>query len=116
MLEDLGHTTFEAFSGKQALEILQREDAVDLVITDQAMPHMTGTQLAKVIKQEWPDLSVMLATGYAEIKPEDDIGLPKLSKPFLQGELAAALARLYPSPRQDDDRVVLLHARSGPPA
>jgi PAS domain S-box-containing protein len=116
MLEDLGHTVFEAFSGKQALEILQREDSVDLVITDQAMPHMTGTQLAKAIKQEWPNVSVLLATGYAEIKPEDDIGLPKLSKPFLQGELAATLARLYPTPRQDGDRVVPLHAQSGPPA
>jgi PAS domain S-box-containing protein len=94
MLEDLGHTVFEAFSGKQALEILQREDAVDLVITDQGMPHMTGMQLAKAIKQEWPDMSVLLATGYAEIKPDDDTGLPKLSKPFLQCELAAALARL----------------------
>jgi len=116
MLEDLGHTAFEAFSGKQALEILQRENSVDLVITDQAMPQMTGTQLAKAIKQEWPDVSVLLATGYAEIKPEDDTGLPKLSKPFLQGELAVALARLYPTPRQDNDRVVPLHTRSGPPA
>jgi len=116
MLEDLGHTAFEAFSGKQALEILQREDAVDLVITDQSMPHMTGTQLAKAIKQQWPDVPVLLATGYAEIKPEDETGLPKLSKPFLQGELAAALARLYPTPRQDGDRVVPLHARSRPPA
>ena len=115
MLEDLGHTVFEAFSGKAALEILRREDSIDLVITDQAMPHMTGTQLAKAIKQEWPDVSVLLATGYAEIKPEDDIGLPKLSKPFLQGELAAALARIDPTPRQDDDRVVPLHARSGRP-
>ena len=115
MLEDLGHTVFEAFSGKAALEILRREDSIDLVITDQAMPHMTGTQLAKAIKQEWPDVSVLLATGYAEIKPEDDTGLPKLSKPFLQGELAAALARIYPTPRQDDDRVVPLHARSGRP-
>lgn len=116
MLEDLGHTVFGVFSGKQALEILQREDGVDLVITDQAMPHMSGTQLAKAIKQEWPDVSVLLATGYAEIKPEDDTGLPKLSKPFMQGELAAALARLYPTPRQDNDRVVPLHTRSGPPA
>ena len=116
MLEDLGHTAFEAFSGKQALEILQREDSIDLIITDQAMSHMTGTQLVKAIKQEWPDVCVLLATGYAEIKSEDDTGLPKLSKPFLEGELAAALARLYPTPRQDGDRVVPLRTRSGPPA
>ena len=43
MLEDLGHSVFEAYSGREALEILRREDSVDLVITDQAMPQMTGT-------------------------------------------------------------------------
>jgi PAS domain S-box-containing protein len=105
MLEDLGHTVFEACSAKEALEILQREDSVDLIITDQAMPQMTGTQLAKAIKQEWPDMPILLATGYAEIRPEDDAGLPKLSKPFLQDELAAALARLYPTPHQNDARI-----------
>jgi PAS domain S-box-containing protein len=94
MLEDLGHTAIEAFSGKEALEILRREDGVDLVITDQAMPHMSGTQLARAIEQEWPDMPVMLATGYAEIAPQDEIGLAKLSKPFLQNELASALTRM----------------------
>jgi CheY-like chemotaxis protein len=66
---------------------------------------MTGTQLAKAIKQEWPNMPILLATGYAEIRPEDDAGLPKLSKPFLQDELAAALARLYPTPHQNDARI-----------
>ena len=112
MLEDLGHTVFEAFSGKEALEILQREDAVDLVITDQAMPQMTGTQLAKAIKQEWPDMSILLATGYAEIRPEDDTGLPKLSKPFLQGELAAAIAPLSRRPQRRPGRAIPRQVRS----
>ena len=58
-----------ASSGKEALEILRREAAVDLVITDQAMPQMTGVQLAEAIQEEWPDLPVMLATGYAELEP-----------------------------------------------
>ena len=50
MLEDLGHTAFAAYSGKEALEILRREGKdVDLIITDQAMPQMTGTQLADAV-------------------------------------------------------------------
>jgi CheY-like chemotaxis protein len=69
MLEDLGHTVFEACSGKEALDILRREDSIDLVVTDQAMPKMTGTELAKVIRNEWPDIPVLLATGYADIAP-----------------------------------------------
>ena len=115
MLEDLGHIAFEAYSGREALEILQREDSVDLVITDQAMPQMSGTQLAKAIKHEWPDIPVLLATGYADRVPGDDIGLPKLTKPFLQRDLAHAIVRVNPA-RRKGDRVVPLRTRSGPTA
>lgn len=47
----------------------------------------------------------MLATGYAELKPEEEMGLPKLSKPFFQTDLAAALAGIN-SKRRSTDRVV----------
>jgi CheY-like chemotaxis protein len=56
---------------------IMREDSVELVVTDQAMPKMTGTELAKVIKREWI-IPVLLATGYADRVRSDDIGLPKL--------------------------------------
>ena len=111
MLEDLGHTVFEAYSGYEALEILKREDGIDLVVTDQAMPKMTGTELAKIIKREWPDIPVLLATGYADRVRGDDIGLPKLTKPYMQRELAEAIVRMNP-PRRKGDRVVRL--RNGP--
>ena len=97
MLEDLGHVVLQAYSGAEALDILRREGSVDLVITDQAMPKMTGTQLAKAIRKEWPELQVVLATGYAEMKPEEEIGLLKLSKPFFERDLAAALTKIKPS-------------------
>jgi PAS domain S-box-containing protein len=113
MLEDLGHTVFEAYSGKEALEILRREDSIDLVVTDQAMPKMTGTELAKVIRSEWPDIPVLLATGYADMTQRDEIGLPKLTKPYLQHNLAAAILRMNP-PRRRPDRVVSLRTQSGP--
>lgn len=107
MLEDLGHTVFEAYSGNEALEILRREDSVDLVVTDQAMPKMTGIELAKVTRREWPDIPVLLATGYADRVRDDDIGLPKVTKPYMQRELADAIARMNP-PRRKVDRVVPL--------
>ena len=113
MLEDLGHTVFEAYSGKEALEILRREDSIDLVVTDQAMPKMTGTELAKVIRSEWPDIPVLLATGYADMTQRDEIGLPKLTKPYLQHNLAAAILRMNP-PRRKPDRVVSLRTQSNP--
>ena len=91
MLQDMGHTVFEATSGNQALEILRREPSVDLVITDHAMPRMTGAQLAAAIKAERPGLPVILATGYAELPPGVDANLPKLGKPFRQQELMQAV-------------------------
>jgi PAS domain S-box-containing protein len=90
ILEDLGHRVFEAMSGAQALAILRREKAIELVITDQAMPHMTGAELALAIKAERPDLPIILVTGYAELAGAD-LALPKLSKPFRQEDLAQAL-------------------------
>ena len=114
MLEDLGHTAFEAYSAKEALEILRREDSVDLVITDQAMPKMSGTQLAQAIKGEWPDIPVLLATGYADRVPGEELGLPKLAKPYLQRDLAEALVRTN-AQRRKGKRVVPLR-RPGPAA
>jgi PAS domain S-box-containing protein len=112
MLEDLGHTVHEASSGKEALEILRREDSIDLVVTDQAMPKMTGTELAKAIRSEWPDIPVLLASGYADLDQRDDIGLPRLAKPYLQRDLATAILGVNP-PRRKPDPVVLLHTKSG---
>jgi CheY-like chemotaxis protein len=91
MLEDLGHTVFEAKSGQEALRIL-RERGVDLVITDHAMPQMTGAQLAEAIKAEWPRMPVIMATGYAEL-PSNAADLPRLAKPFTQAAIAAAVGR-----------------------
>ena len=113
MLEDLGHTVFAAYSGEEALAILRREDSVDLVVTDQAMPNMSGTDLAKTIIGEWPDIPVLLATGYVDRVAGEDTGLPKLTKPFLQRDLADAMARMN-VPRRNGDQVVPLRPRSTP--
>ncbi|MGA9455172.1 MAG: PAS domain S-box protein [Pseudolabrys sp.] len=113
-LEDLGHTVFEAYSAKEALEILRREDSVDLIVADHAMPKMTGTELAKVVRSEWPDIPVLLATGYADRVPGDDIDLPKVTKPFMERDLRAAIERMNP-PRRKPERVVPLRPRVSPP-
>ena len=93
MLEDLGHQVTEAYSGPQALKEME-QGGFDLVITDHAMPQMTGAQLAREIRTRWPDLPVVLATGYAELPPGGDDSLPRLSKPFSQKDLEKALAAL----------------------
>lgn len=91
MLEDLGHDVTEAYSARAALEALERTP-YDLVITDHAMPQMTGSQLAVEIARRWPKTRVVLATGYAELPSGDDPGLPRLSKPFMQTDLSGVVA------------------------
>jgi DNA-binding NarL/FixJ family response regulator len=63
MLEELGHTVFAAASGPRALEILRHEDSIDLLITDQAMPGMTGSELAATIRTESPTCPSCLAAA-----------------------------------------------------
>jgi CheY-like chemotaxis protein len=91
MLEDLGHTVREANSGEEALKILAQGTKIDLVVTDQAMPRMTGVQLAEAIQAGRPGLPIILATGYAELPIGIGSTLPRLSKPFTQEQLANAL-------------------------
>jgi PAS domain S-box-containing protein len=92
MLEDLGHQVLEAASGKEALEIFQQHEHIDLLIVDQAMPRMTGTQLIEKIRETRPKLPIILATGYAELPPDAPENLLRLSKPFSQAELAKMVA------------------------
>jgi PAS domain S-box-containing protein len=92
MLEELGHRVLEASSGREALEYLSRAQSVDVVITDYAMPGMTGLQLAETIKQRWPHLPVILASGYTDLPLHQELNLVRLSKPFGQDRLARAIA------------------------
>ncbi len=94
MLEDLGHSATEVASADAALQLLRSAAAVDLVITDQAMPGMTGIELAACIRHSWPQLPVAITSGYLELPPDGDLALPRLSKPYRQADLAALVARL----------------------
>jgi signal transduction histidine kinase len=94
MLEDLGHVAIEVPSGAAALLALGAERGIELVITDHAMPGMTGVELVSRIRGNWPEMPVIIATGYAELVGDTDLGLPRLSKPYRQQELAALVARL----------------------
>jgi CheY-like chemotaxis protein len=93
MLEDFGHTVIDAASGVAALEIIRKTAHVDLVVTDQAMPQMTGMQLAAAIKVDWPNLPILLMSGYAELPSKASFEVPKLAKPFSLDDLQDAVAR-----------------------
>jgi PAS domain S-box-containing protein len=97
MLEDFGHKVIEASSGAQALELIRANPNVDLVITDQAMPQMSGMQLIAAIQVEWPQIPVLLVSGYAELPTNPKFAVPKLAKPFTLDDLRDAVTKIVHS-------------------
>ncbi|MBX9595206.1 MAG: response regulator [Roseomonas sp.] len=94
MLEDLGHAALVAGSAREAIDILDRDDAIDLVLTDYAMPDMNGLDLAGQLRRDRPALKVALATGHAELPATETAWLPRINKPYGQQDLARLVARL----------------------
>ena len=97
MVEELGCEVIEAGSAEEALDILTQQ-SVDLVLTDHAMPHMTGEQLAELIQHRYPALPVIIATGYADKLAGRAGNVAKLSKPFSMDALTEKIASVMSQP------------------
>lgn len=93
LLEDLGHDVYEASSGEEALMRFAEHPDIDLLITDQAMPNMTGAKLAETLRAARPNLPIIIASGYGELPEGAPTSLVRLGKPFSQTLLAEALAK-----------------------
>ncbi|MFL6765266.1 MAG: response regulator [Sphingomicrobium sp.] len=96
VLKDQGHDVVEANDGRHALELLRRRDCdFDLLITDYAMPHLSGAGLVREVRLLCPAVPALLITGYAETEMIRDLpsGVETLLKPFTPSVLHAAIAR-----------------------
>ena len=91
VLTDMGHHVLQAESGIAALRLLETHE-VDLLLTDYAMPRMSGAELVDRALQDNSDLRVIVASGYADLPEGRELDVPRLSKPFSDGELAKAIA------------------------
>jgi DNA-binding response OmpR family regulator len=98
-LELEGYQIREASDGQEAVELLEgREDTVDLIITDLAMPQLNGRELAEWVGRRRPGLPVLFISGYTDdemvrrglIEPNK----PFMSKPFTPELLAAKVRAL----------------------
>jgi CheY-like chemotaxis protein len=102
MLEDLGHKVTETHSGRRALEVLESGQPVDVLVTDQAMPGMTGVELAAAVREKCPELPILLVSGYADLPANKLSRWPRLAKPFQQAQLQTAIDTLLKDSAQPD--------------
>jgi PAS domain S-box-containing protein len=96
LFEEAGYTVTTATNAEEALALLRNGAKVDLVFSDIMMPGgMSGADLARVVRREFPGIFVLLATGYADAASAVVQEFPLISKPYgremLMGTLAAIL-------------------------
>lgn len=95
MLSDHGYRVTACSSGMEALEVVTRGDSFDLLLTDLAMPGMSGKELAGRLRRLRPDLAVLFVSGYPDrILGHEAEGVELLAKPFVTNELLERVRRI----------------------
>ncbi|HEX9933433.1 MAG TPA: response regulator [Allosphingosinicella sp.] len=112
ILEELGFEVLAAASAREALRLLEC-GAFDLLITDILMPEATGVELARQVREKWPQLPILFASGYADVKTfgeelEDET---VLRKPFRIAEVAARIAEMLEKKGESGANVVEFRRR-----
>jgi PAS domain S-box-containing protein len=93
MLHDLGYRTTWVTNAREALERLQEERSFDVVFSDVVMPGVSGVELAQSIRSHYPDLPVVLTSGYSHVLAEEGRhGFALLAKPYSAESLARTLS------------------------
>ena len=100
ILEDLGYVTEWSANAEEALVRLgDGGGGFDVVFSDVVMPGMGGVALAETLRERFPALPVVLASGYSHVLArEDDHGFNLLHKPFSAEQLARILQRVMARP------------------
>lgn len=102
LLKMSGHAVVSAASGLDALSKLDEETHVDLVIMDQNMPHMSGTETIEKIRERGLAVPIMVSSGDPDLKEMERLrqeGIAMLAKPFLMDDLLDRLAGIVPQRR-----------------
>ncbi len=98
VIEELGYRGLDAPDARQAIEILQSDPRIRLLVTDVGLPNMNGRQLAEIAQRMRPDLKVLFVTGYAAnaaVRSEFlDPGMEMLTKPFSLSALGTKIQEL----------------------
>jgi signal transduction histidine kinase len=94
MLRDVGYVVVEAASASQALTRLRSGEQIEVLVTDHLMPGMTGAALIAELRAAGNAIPALLITGYASVGSDLPAGVPRLSKPFRQADLATKVDEL----------------------
>lgn len=90
------YRVLKALSAQEALEIMKKED-IHIVLTDLMMPEMDGLELMQAVKKEYPDLPIIMITGYATINTALQAmqlgAFDYVAKPFTKAELRGVVQR-----------------------
>jgi DNA-binding NtrC family response regulator len=111
MLERLGYHVSTRTSSVDALAAFQvNPDAYDLVITDMAMPNMTGDQLAQRMLSVRADIPVILCTGFSDkmtATKAKSLGIKGfLKKPLVRGDLAGTVRKVLDEAIREEPRLI----------
>ena len=97
-LQSLDYHTFKAVSVKEAVSIL-KDTTIDLLVTDLKMPEVDGFQLIKYASEHYPQMPVLVVTGYPSLNASFDTSksevIDYLVKPFTREELKGAILKLF---------------------
>ena len=95
LLQEAGYKVKTVMSAGDALELLRRDDTIDLVFTDIMMPGgMNGAELARQVRREFPGVFVLLATGYADVVGTIAQEFPLITKPYGREMLLHTIATI----------------------
>jgi nitrogen-specific signal transduction histidine kinase len=95
LLQDLGYQTTWAANAHEALQLLSDVDGFDVVFSDVVMPGMSGVELGQEIRRRYPDLPVVLTSGYSHVLAEEGRhGFELIKKPYAAEELSRVLRRV----------------------
>jgi CheY-like chemotaxis protein len=95
MLQEMGHAVVEAGSGGHALDLLDQNPDIELVLIDFAMPGMNGAELARLMRAKRPDLPMIFLTGYADTTALGDTDEDHIiRKPFRDSDLMTKIRRV----------------------
>lgn len=89
-LIDLGHEVREAYSGKEALTMLDGGEVFDLMITHYSMPGMTGAELIRAVRARFPAMPIIIAPGYADLPPGGEVDVARLGNPIRRSSLLSS--------------------------